>query len=61
MFSTPPAMKVSPSPALIACAALAAAWSPEPHNRFTVWPGTSTGSPASSSAIRATLRLSSPA
>src|SRR5882762_7510651 len=29
MFSTPPAMNVSPSPALIAWAALAAAWSPE--------------------------------
>src|SRR5205823_8128749 len=35
--------------------------SPEPHNRFTVCPGTSTGSPAKSRAIRATLRLSSPA
>src|SRR5436190_1042315 len=61
MFSTPPAMNTSPSPALIACAALAAAWRPEPHSRFTVWPGTSTGSPARSKAIRATLRLSSPA
>src|SRR5436190_721618 len=30
MFSTPPAMNTSPSPALIACAALAAAWRPEP-------------------------------
>src|SRR4051794_22095504 len=37
------------------------AWSPEPHSRLTVWPATSTGSPASSAAIRATLRLSSPA
>src|SRR6058998_2188777 len=61
MFSTPPAMKISPSPALIACAALATAWSPEPHSRFTVWPGTSTGRPARRSAMRATLRLSSPA
>src|SRR6185437_9718391 len=34
-------------------AALAAAWRPEPHNRFTVWPGTSTGRPARSSAMRA--------
>ena len=33
---------------------------PEPHRRFTVLPGTSCGSPASS-AMRATLRLSSPA
>src|SRR6058998_2493240 len=61
MFSTPPAMNTSPSPALIAWAALAAACSPEPHSRFTVCPGTSTGRPARSSAIRATLRLSSPA
>ena len=61
MFSTPPAMNVVPSPALIACAALATACSPEPQSRFTVCPGTATGSPASNSAIRATLRLSSPA
>ena len=61
MLSTPPAMKTSPSPARIACAALATACSPDPHSRFTVCPGTSTGSPASSAAIRATLRLSSPA
>src|SRR6266581_2106086 len=31
MFSTPPATNTSPSPALIAWAALAAAWSPEPQ------------------------------
>src|SRR6266516_1126188 len=61
MFSTPPAMNTSPSPALIAWAALAAACNPEPQRRFTVWPGTSTGSPARSRAMRATLRLSSPA
>ena len=35
--------------------------SPEPHSRFTVAPGTVTGRPASSTAMRATLRLSSPA
>src|SRR5712691_8495020 len=34
---------------------------PDPHSRFTVAPGISTGSPASSTPIRATLRLSSPA
>ena len=34
---------------------------PDAHSRFTVTPGTSTGRPASSSAMRATLRLSSPA
>ena len=59
--STPPAMNTSPSPTAIAWAAELIAWSPEPHSRLTVWPPTSTGKPASSSAIRATLRLSSPA
>ena len=34
---------------------------PEPHSRLTVAPGTSTGRPASSTPIRATFRLSSPA
>ena len=34
---------------------------PDAHRRLTVTPGTSTGSPASSAPIRATLRLSSPA
>ena len=34
---------------------------PEPHRRFTVTPGTSTGNPASSTAMRATSRFSSPA
>src|SRR5665213_3192477 len=34
---------------------------PEAHSRLSVTPGTLTGSPASSSAMRATLRLSSPA
>ncbi len=33
----------------------------DPQSRFTVPPGADTGSPASSAAIRATLRLSSPA
>ena len=41
--------------------ALRTASSPLPHSRFTVCPGTETGSPASSSAMRPTLRLSSPA
>ena len=61
MDSTPPAMNTSPSPAPIAWAAAFTAWSPDPHSRLTVWPATSTGRPASSAAIRATLRLSSPA
>lgn len=34
---------------------------PLAHKRFTVWPGTVTGKPASNSAFLATLRLSSPA
>jgi hypothetical protein len=59
--STPPAMNTSPSPTAIAFAAALIAWSPEPHRRLTVCPATSTGRPARSSAIRATLRLSSPA
>ncbi len=59
--SAPPASTMSASPAAMARAALAMASSPEPHSRLTVAPGTSTGSPASSTPIRATLRLSSPA
>src|SRR5207245_2817057 len=50
----------SPLPAALPIS-LATACNPEPHSRFTVCPGTSTGSPARSSAMRATLRLSSPA
>ena len=61
MLSTPPAITRSASPARTARAAIATASSPEPHSRFTVVPGTSTGRPASSTAMRATLRLSSPA
>ncbi len=59
--STPPATTTSASPARMMRAAIATASSPEPHRRFTVAPGTETGSPASSAAMRATLRLSSPA
>ena len=61
MLSMPPATISSASPALIARAAISSASMPEPHSRFTVVPVTSFGSPASSSAMRATLRLSSPA
>ena len=46
---------------MIARAAWLTASRPDAHSRFTVTPGTSTGRPASSSPIRATLRLSSPA
>src|SRR5262245_30487444 len=59
--STPPAMAKSISPARIACAAAPTALRPDAHRRFTVMPGTLWGSPASRSAMRATLRLSSPA
>ena len=52
---------ISASPAAMARAALAMASMPEPHSRFTVAPGTSTGRPASSTPILATFRLSSPA
>ena len=61
MLSTPPAITSSASPALIARAALPIASMPEPHSRLTVTPGTPAGRPASSAAMRATLRLSSPA
>ena len=59
--STPPATKRSPSPAATAWQAPTTADSPEAQSRFTVTPATDSGSPASSAAIRATLRLSSPA
>ena len=61
MLSTPPAMNTSPSPVLIARAAFAIAAMPDAQSRLTVSPGTLTGNPASSAAIRATFRLSSPA
>jgi hypothetical protein len=52
---------MSASPLAMARAALAIASIPDPHSRFTVAPGISTGRPASSTAIRATFLLSSPA
>ena len=61
MLSTPPAIISSASPAAIVRAQVATASSPEPHRRFSVAPATSVGRPASSAAMRATLRLSSPA
>jgi hypothetical protein len=61
MLSTPPAIISSHSPDLMARAAIPTQSRLEPHRRLTVVPGTSTGKPASSPAIRATLRLSSPA
>src|SRR5579864_5385141 len=61
MLSTPPAITMSAPPPWISRAAAMVACMPDPHRRLTVWPGTSTGKPASSRAMRATLRLSSPA
>jgi hypothetical protein len=49
------------SPAAIARLALNAASIPDPQSRFTVAPGIEVGRPASRTAMRATLRLSSPA
>jgi hypothetical protein len=54
-------MAKSASPQRIARAASPTALSPEAHSRLTVMPGIESGSPASSKAMRATLRLSSPA
>jgi hypothetical protein len=59
--STPPAMARSASPALMARAAAPTASSPDAHKRFSVIAGWPPGIPASSAAMRATLRLSSPA
>ena len=46
---------------MIACDAETTAESPDAQSRFSVTPATDSGSPASSSAMRATFRLSSPA
>ncbi len=59
--STPPASTSWASPVRTARAPMATASSPDPHRRLTVTPGTVTGRPANSAAMRATLRLSSPA
>jgi hypothetical protein len=61
IFSTPPATNKSPSPLWMARAAAIPADKPLAQSRFTVSPGTLWGKPASSAAMRATLRLSSPA
>jgi len=61
MLSTPPATINSVSPLRIARAAIAIASMLDPHRRLMEDPGTSFGNPASRSAMRATLRLSSPA
>jgi hypothetical protein len=59
--STPPAITAAASPQASAREAAITASMPDPQSRLIVAPGTRCGSPASSAAMRATLRLSSPA
>ena len=59
--STPPASTTEASPASMVREACIAASSDDPQSRLTVVAGTEVGSPASSTAIRPTSRLSSPA
>src|SRR6185295_17606074 len=58
--STPAATTTSSWPADTAVAAVNAACSDEPHCRSTVAPGTDSGHPATSAAIRATFQPCSP-
>jgi len=53
MFSMPPAMATSISPAAICWAAVTMACAPEPQTRFTVMAGTATGTPPPMAAWRA--------
>ncbi|CAH2906374.1 MAG: hypothetical protein CPSOU_0222 [uncultured Paraburkholderia sp.] len=46
MFSWPPAITMSASPAMIALAASMTAFRPEPQTLLIVMPGTAAGSPA---------------
>ena len=59
--STPPATTTAASPDSTRREAVMAASSDDPHRRLIVLAGTVTGKPASSTAMRPTLRLSSPA
>src|SRR5699024_1851692 len=59
--STPPATTTSASPAPIIARADVIAVIPEEHRRLTVEPGTDSGSPAGSTAMRATFPVDSPA
>jgi hypothetical protein len=59
--STPPTSTSEASPVSTARLACIAASRLDPHRRLIVVAGTLVGSPASSTAIRPTLRLSSPA
>lgn len=53
MFSWPPAMTISASPAMIALAASITAFRPEPQTLLMVMPGTAVGRPALITAWRA--------
>ena len=59
--STPPATPTSPWPRARSAAARLSASRPDPHSRLTVAPGTDQAGRRGAPAIRATLRLSSPA
>src|SRR5699024_120173 len=61
MDSTPPAITISASPVATMRDAVSMADIPEAHSRLTVMAGTDSSPPASSQAMRATLRFSSPA
>ncbi len=61
ILSTPHAITSSASPHITCLAASITACKPDAQRRFTVFPATVTGKPASRAAMRATLRLSSPA
>src|ERR1700722_3551204 len=60
MTSMPPAITRSMSPERTACAAKCTACCDEPHCRSTVVPGTDSGSPAESAAVRAILNACGP-
>src|SRR4051812_26731611 len=58
--STPPATKISASPTITRCAAIAIVCSPEEQKRFTVTPDTVTGMPARIAIWRAMLEPVAP-
>src|ERR1043165_1410736 len=60
MDSRPPATKMSPSPAMMRCAASAIVCKPEEQKRFTVMPGTLCGSPARTAIWRAMFQPVAP-
>src|SRR3954447_23049671 len=60
MTSTPPATATSYCPEITPAAAKCTACWDDPHCRSSVVPGTDSGQPAPSTALRATLRACSP-